>query len=416
VPDQLIDEGVVRLAIAFGIGLLVGAERERRMAARERRGLGGIRTFALAALLGGVVEQIGEPALLAAAFAFVAGAALLGYFREGDIGLTTEMALVVTFMLGVLAQREPALASGLAVGVTIVLATRTTIHRFVDTVLTEQEVHDALLLAAAVLVVLPLLPDEAIDPLEVLNPFRVWRLVVLLMGISSAGYLAVRAIGPRYGLAVAGLLGGFVSSTVTIGAMGARSKERSEALGAAVSGALFSTVATIAQMAAVLAAVSIETLRELALPLICAGIVAVGFASFSLWRAEEGRARSEAVGYGRAFNLRPAVLLALTVTVVTVAAAIGSELAGDRGVLVAALIGGFPDTHAAGIGVASVVAAERMDAAAAVVPVLAALSSNTISKLVFASMSGGRQFSVPVGVGLVAVIVAAWVGALLPAV
>ncbi len=92
------------------------------------------------------------------------------------------------------------------------------LHRFIGSVLTDAEVHDALLFAAAALVVLPLLPNRAVGPFEVLNPFAVWRLVVLLMAISSAGYIAVRSVGPRYGLAVAGLLGGFVSSTATIGA------------------------------------------------------------------------------------------------------------------------------------------------------------------------------------------------------
>lgn len=413
--DSFTSEDAVRLAIAVAIGLLVGAERERRMAERAHRGPAGLRTFALVALLGGIVDTVGGDAVLAVALAFVGGAALLSYFREGDPGITTEVALVVTFLLGVLAQREPAVASGLAVTVTVLLATRSALHQFVSSVLTDQEVHDALLLAAAALVVLPLLPNETIGPLDVLNPFSVWRLVVLLMAISSAGYVAVRAVGPGYGLPIAGLLGGFVSSTATIGAMGARSRGQPDALRATIAAALFSTVATMLQMAAVVGTISSTLLRELTWPLALgavAALVAAGVALLGTRRASE----ESDVSYGRAFELRTAILLAATITAVTFASAAASELAGDSGVQIAAIAGGFADTHAAAIGVASVFIGGDLGASAATLAVLAAVASNTVSKIVFAYIGGGWHYALPVGAGLIVVLAAAWAGLLLPSV
>lgn len=411
--DSFTSEDAVRLAIAVAIGLLVGAERERRMAERAHRGPAGLRTFALVALLGGTVDVVGGDAVLAVALAFVGGAALLSYFREGDPGITTEVALVVTFLLGVLAQREPAVASGLAVTVTVLLATRSALHQFVSSVLTDQEVHDALLLAAAALVVLPLLPDETIGPLDVLNPFSVWRLVVLLMAISSAGYVAVRAVGPGYGLPIAGLLGGFVSSTATIGAMGARSRGQPDALRATIASALFSTVATMLQMAAVVGTISSTLLRDLAWPLAfgaVAALVAAGVALLGTRRASE----ESDVSYGRAFELRTAILLAATITAVTFVSAAASELAGDSGVQIAAVLGGFADTHAAAIGVTSVFITGKLGASAATLAVLAAVASNTVSKIVFAYIGGGPRYALPVAAGLVVVLGAAWAGLLLP--
>ena len=416
--DSFTSEDAVRLAIAVAIGLLVGAERERRMAEREHRGPAGLRTFALVALLGGIVDTVGGDATLAVALAFVGGAALLSYFREGDPGITTEVALVVTFLLGVLAQREPAVASGLAVSVTVLLATRSALHRFVNSVLTDQEVHDALLLAAAALVVLPLLPNETIDPLDTINPFSVWRLVVLLMAISSAGYVAVRAVGPAYGLPIAGLLGGFVSSTATIGAMGARSRGQPDALRATIAAALFSTVATMLQMAAVVGTLSSTLLRELAWPLglgAIAALIAAGIAMFGRrLRVSAGEPEEQEVGYGRAFELRTAVLLAATITVVTFASAVASEIAGDSGVQLAALVGGFADTHAAGIGVTSVFIAGNLEVSAATIAVLASISSNTLSKIAFAYVGGGAGYAIPVGAGLLAALGAVWLGLVLP--
>jgi uncharacterized membrane protein (DUF4010 family) len=404
-----------RLAIALGIGLLIGAERERRMAERGRRGTAGIRTFALVSVLGGVSAQTGQVAVVVAVLAFVGAATLIGYSRDpGELGITSEVALVATCLLGVLAQDEPALASAVAVAVTILLLTRGWLHRFVSTVLTEQEIHDALILAASALVVLPLLPDEAIGPGQAINPFSVWRLVVLLMAIGSAGYVAVRAAGARFGLAFAGLLGGFVSSTATIGAMGARVREQPALQRAATSGALFSTVATFAQLAVVLATISTEALRTLTWPLLSGGAAAAALAGLAVigTSSHDAERRFE---YGRAFDLRTATVLALVITAVTVLSAAASEFADERGLLVAAALGGFGDAHAAAIGVASVVSAGRLPAEAATLAVLGAISSNTVSKLVAASIRGGSRFALLVGTGLALILAAAWAGSLLPA-
>src|SRR6185369_13982243 len=150
-------------------------------------------------------------------------------------GVTTELALFVTFLLGVTAIDRPALAAAAAVVVAIVLAARSELHRF-----TADELRDALLLAGAALVVLPLVPSEPIAWLGGVDPRRLWTLVVLLIALQAAGYVGVRVGGPRFGLAVSGLASGFVSSTATVAAMAARARSEPRLLSACVSGALFS--------------------------------------------------------------------------------------------------------------------------------------------------------------------------------
>ena len=129
------------------------------------------------------------------------------YWRshEDDPGLTTEVALIVTALLGGLSMQKPALAAGLAVAVAVLLAARSMLHRFVRSVLTEDELNDALIFAGATLVVLPLVPDRAMGPYGALNPHSIWILVILVMAISAAGYMAVRLLGARFGLPIAGL-------------------------------------------------------------------------------------------------------------------------------------------------------------------------------------------------------------------
>ena len=142
--------------------------------------------------------------------------------EEDDPGLTTEIALIVTTLLGGLSIQKPALAAGLAVTVAGLLAARSRLHHFVRSVITEDELKDALILAGATLVVLPLAPDRPMGPYGALNPHSIWILVILVMAISAAGYVAVRMLGARVGLPIAGLASGFISSTATIGAMAAR--------------------------------------------------------------------------------------------------------------------------------------------------------------------------------------------------
>ncbi len=210
---------------------------------------------------------------MAVATLAIAGLVAISYFRTiaQDPGLTTEAALLLTLLLGGLAMRQPALASGIAVTLAVLLASRAAIHRFVRSMLTEAEVCDALIFAAAVLVVLPLMPDRYLGPFGAINPRMIWRIVLLMISISACGYIAVRLLGARFGLPLAGLLSGFVSSVATIGSMGSRARQQPALLRPAVAAAVRSSIATILELATLLAATSRSVLLALTLPLIAAG-------------------------------------------------------------------------------------------------------------------------------------------------
>ena len=406
---------ILNLVVALGIGLLIGAERERRKGEGPARSPAGIRTFTVASLAGAASFIVGSETLLAIATAGVIALTAIAYWRghDDDPGLTTEIALILTVLLGGLSAQQPALAGGLAVLVAALLASRTRLHRFVRLVLTEEELHDILIFAGATLVVLPLIPDRSMGPYNALNPHSIWILVVLVMTISGAGYIAVRMLGTRFGLPIAGLASGFISSTATIAAMGARAKTKTDIMTAAVAGAVLSTIATIAQMAVVLGATSLPTLRTLAISLTSAGLTAIIYAAIFTIRA----LRQEAVGEasaGRAFNPATALAFAFTLSCIMVAAAALQEWLGENGIILAAALAGFVDTHSAAISVATLVASGKMTPADAILPILAGFSTNTISKLVLATTSGDRSFAVRVIPGLILVVLAAWLGALYP--
>ena len=234
---------LINLIVAIGIGLLIGAERERRKGEGPARSPAGIRTFAVTSLAGAIGFIVGDELLLAIVTVGVIALTVIAYWRGhgDDPGLTTEIALILTVLLGGLSMQQPALAGGLAVVVAALLASRTRLHRFIRSVLTEDELNDILIFAGATFVVLPLIPDRSMGPYGALNPHSIWILVVLVMAIGGAGHIAVRMLGTRFGLPVAGLASGFVSSTATIAAMGTRVKAGTDVMAAAVAGAVLST-------------------------------------------------------------------------------------------------------------------------------------------------------------------------------
>jgi uncharacterized membrane protein (DUF4010 family) len=401
----------VRLAIALGIGLLIGAERERRKGSGPSRAPAGIRTFALASLFGGISLTVGGEVLLAVGAVAVTTLSIVSYKvrSQRDPGLTTAIALLTTLLLGALAVRQPSLAAAAAVVVAVLLAARTRLHRFVRDVLTEQELQDALLFAAATLVVLPLTPDHPVGPFGVLNPRTLWKLAVIVMSISAAGYIALRALGPRFGLPLAGLASGFVSSAATIGSMGSRAAEEPELRRAAVAGAALSTVSTVIQMAVVLLVADRETFWAMRFPLLFAGVAAIIYgALFTIKTA--GKKQQAAEQTGRAFNLTTAVVFAATVSAILLASAAVNRWLGSAGLAVATGLAGFADTHSAAISVASLRAAEKIAVPDAVVAILVGLTTNTITKAVVSMITGGWKFAVQIIPGLLLVILAAWAG------
>lgn len=262
---------------ALGLGLLIGVVRERQ---RDHGGHtpAGMRTHTIAALAGAVAWTLGLPVFLVV----LGSVGLLAYgsYRLSDAsdpGQTGEVALLVTVLLGALAQGSPGLAAALAVLVALLLQAKDKLHRLGRDLISEGEVRDGLLLLAAALLVLPLLPDASIGPGGALNPQKLWRLVVLVMAVSALGHVALRVIGSGKGLAVAGFFAGFVSSTAAIAGFGQRVRTTPALLRPSVGAAMFAALASLVLMFPVLATVSATLLKAVMPALLGFGLVlAVG--------------------------------------------------------------------------------------------------------------------------------------------
>lgn len=402
---------LISLAIAVSIGLLIGAERERRKGTGLRRASAGVRTFALAAFAGALSGYLKSEALLVAVAAAAVLFSALAYRRTArhDPGLTTEFALLVTVLLGAVTMQNPLLAAGLGVITTILLAARERLHRALKNLLSEREVHDALLFLAASVIVLPLAPNRELGPLGAFNPRKIWELVVLVMAVGGLSYIALRTFGFRLGLALAGFVGGFISASATIASMGNRAKRSPDARNAAASAAILATVATVIQLFLVLVVTNVPTFRAVAVPLLCSGVAAIGYALIFIALSSKGSTTTEPAP-GRAFDIRLALVFATTVTTILFFCAFLNEHYGKRGLFFAAALSGLADTHATAISIASLVSSEKLAPESSVFPILLGFSTNTLTKAVVAFTVGGYRFGLRLLPGLVAVVFAAFLG------
>lgn len=401
---------VIGFAAALGLGLLIGSERERNKGQGPDRQVAGVRTFTLTSLAGAVALTIGELTLIAIGLT-IGLMVVVGYqrTRARDPGMTTEIALITTFLLGAWATRQPGLAAGMAVIVAIILAARTRMHDFVHNILTDQELHDALILAAAALVILPLVPDRTIDPWQVINPRKLWTLAIIVMAINAAGYVAYRTLGAKLGLAIAGFFSGFVSSTATIGAMGTRAKAQPALRNGAVAGAALSSVTTVLKLFLVVGLTSMTVLRELYIPLIASGIAALVYgALFTLRNVRDKDPQADLDG--RPFDPKEALIFVAVVGLTLLVSAWLTAWLGSNGLLLASGFAGFADAHAPAVSAASVGATGNVSVRLAVIAILIAFTTNTLSKIVVAFSLGDRRYAFAILPGLLLMVGCAWAG------
>jgi len=417
------------LAAALGGGLLIGLERERRKRGRGRGGAqshqaAGIRSFALAALGGGIAQTLQQPALVALGALLVAALAAVAYWKSReqlpgqpapDPGLTTELALFITYLVGVLSAQQPALGAGAAAVVAGLLAARERLHRLATQVLSDAELHDALVLAALALVLLPLAPAEPVAWLGGMAPRTLLLTVVLILALQAVGHVALRLLGPRAGLALSGLFSGFVSSTATIASMGSRARAHPQEMAACQAGALASTTATWLQVVLLLTALAPAALPAV-LPCAVAGALLAGASALLQWRATQREAQREATAdapdaskarHGP-LRLREALIVAALLAVVSLGVTWAQRLLGEAGLLGGTALAALADAHAPIAALAALHGSGRVDSATLLTGALVAVSANAVTRALTAWVAGGAAFAGRVALSLLLSCSGAW--------
>lgn len=398
------------LASAAGCGLLMGIERERRKGEGPYRALAGVRSFTLASLGGAAAALTAIPALVVVGAALVAALTVVAYARDrsGDPGVTTEIALLLAYLIGVTCARDQLLAAALAVVVTGLLLVREALHQFANQWLQPGEVRSGLILAALALLVYPLAPDRPLWQ-GVLNPQVVVRLVIVLLVIQSLAHVGQRLMQARQALALSALASGFVSSTATIASLGMEVRAGQGTARAHARGAVLSCVATMVQIVVVAATVQPQWLARLWLPALAGGCVAAVLG----WWGGLSTTRPQAPVPGAdvparllpddpMFKLRHALLIAALLTGIQVGVQLLTAWQGDAGMLAGALVAALADVHAATAAVLVRGGPDSASGPAIAFTLMAALVVHAGSKCAVALASGGWRYALAVAPGIVA--------------
>lgn len=410
-----LDPVVIRdFAIALFIGALIGIEREKRKM-DEDAGLGGIRTFILLAMAGAasawISAQVGAAWIFAATLVVTTGFVLAGYAitvqsRAAEPGLTTEIAAVVTVLLGGLVMFGwPALGVGLGITTAAILAFKAPLHGLVKKV-GEEDLYAGLTLLIATFIVLPLLPNRTLDPLDALNPRQLWTFVILIAALSEVGYIAVRALGETRGTTLTGFFGGLASSTAVTLSFSRKSKGQSaqpDVLSAAI---LLAWVVMVIRIVVVVTAVHRPLLRYIALPIGLIGFVTLGGAVFYVRRGSGGSGEStEDVPLRNPFSLTFAIRFALFFAGILLLVAVVRKYMPPQGVYLVAGLAGLTDVDAITLSMARLARDGGGEMFAARAVTIAAIT-NTVVKTGMVLMLGSRDLArrmVPVAIAIVIV-------------
>jgi uncharacterized membrane protein (DUF4010 family) len=399
------DELFRRLAVALAIGLLIGLERGwqlREEAEGERTA--GLRTYALTGLLGGIcgaLSSLSSPLVLAAALvAFTGAFTLFSWFEatsDSNYSVTGVVAALLTFVLGAYAVLgNPTVAVATAVAMAILLALKTPLHTWLRQ-LSWLEIRAVLILLAMSFLMLPLLPDRAIDPWGALNPTEVWLLAILIAGVSFGGYVAVRVMGDRAGIAAAAVAGGVTSSTATTLSFARLGGEHPEAASLLAGGILIAGVTMMARVVAIAGALNPGLIGGVAPPAAAAAaVLAIGAAALLAGQGEPKVGHS-ALALRNPFELTTVLKLAGLIAVVMVLAKVLSASAGAGGLYLLAAVSGVADVDALTLSV-SRLAGAQIATADGTTAILLAVAVNTAAKAAMAAYLGGRKLGVTVAV------------------
>jgi uncharacterized membrane protein (DUF4010 family) len=383
----------VTLAISLGLGLLIGLQRERS----EAR-LGGIRTFPLISLFGtlcGLLAMRFSWPVLVAGFVVVFGVLALANvikLREPTLpeaGQTTEVAALLTFALGVyLVEGNKSVAFVVAGVMVVLLHLKEPMHRFVDR-MGDKDMAAIIQFVVISLIILPLLPNRTFGPYNVLNPFDIWRMVVLIVAISLVGYVVYKVAGERVGTISGGILGGLISSTATTVSYARRSKESPAARRAVLFVIMIASAIAYGRVLVEISAVAPKRLAQMAPPIAAmfGWMTVLAFVLFPFHKTADKLPEPE-----NPAELKGALIFGAIYAAVIFAIGAAREHLDPSALYGVAVISGLTDMDAITLSTARLVEQDRIDANTGWRLITTASLANLAFKAAAAFVVGGCHF------------------------
>lgn len=376
---------------ALGCGLLIGLERERNKNTRNEQSFAGLRSFTISALLGALCFVI-HP------YVGVVGAIAVSLFclyslsqQKEDIGSTTELAFLMTYLIGAACVWNIPLAASMAVLLTLILMGKTSLHRFAGKTIRDYELRDGLLLLALILIALPIMPNKPLWG-SVLNPYVILKLLVLILIVQSMAHVAKRILSNDKALILSALASGFVSSTATIASLGMQVRSREATAKVNAGAALMSCVATLLQLLLIVSGVSLMWFKLLFVPSL-AGIgilcAATGLFMYRSNHSDTRLIKQVDQADDRMFSLKEAVIIAVSLTLIQAGIYGANLILGDKGLILSTFLASLFEVHAA---MAGVVVQGNPANLTLIYAVVIGLAAHALSKSINAFLTGGWKF------------------------
>ena len=389
----------LRFAVAIGIGFLIGLQREYAHGAGKRNITAGERTFSLVSLTGAfsamLADQLDEPWVLVAGLALVGVYSAIGYlieaWRAERIGITSEVAVVIAFLIGPLCYwGELSLAVAIGIATTVILSLKIQTDRFVRA-LTQEDITAALQLAVISAIVLPILPNREFlpAPFNVLNPFRIWLMVVFISAISFTGYVLIKVVGSNRGIGLTGLLGGFISSTAVTMSFSGRSRENrphSRRIGQAI---MLAWVVMFLRMPVEVALLNMPLVKVITPPLLITGLMGIAYSVFLYYSNKVDEVVE--VEFVNPFNLSTAIKFGLVYTAVLLASSLAQHLFGTTGIIISSILSAIVNMTAVTLSLAQLSATGSISMTLAAESLVFGALSNTLGKSIIVFTTGSPE-------------------------
>jgi uncharacterized membrane protein (DUF4010 family) len=378
-----------RLGIALGLGLIVGLQRERIGSP-----LGGFRTFPLATLFGcinGLIALKFDTWPLAAGFLVIGGLLIMGNLGrpEKDVGLTTEVAMLLMYSVGAFVMSGPISIAVIVGGtVAVLLHFKPEMHNLARR-LEDPDFRAIMQFVLITLVILPILPNQRYGPYNVLNPYKIWLMVVLIVGISLGGYIVYKFFGQKAGTLAGGILGGLISSTATTVSYARRTSKSPDASAMAALVIMVASTIVFARVLIIIGASAPHFLSVAAWPIgTVLGILAL-MCLLLWWLSTKGNA--ELPEQGNPSELKAALIFAGLYGLVLLAVAWAQENFGTRGLFVVAVLSGLTDMDAITLSLSDMVNQKHIDPANGWRLILVAAMSNLAFKAGTVAVLGSKR-------------------------
>jgi uncharacterized membrane protein (DUF4010 family) len=397
-------EVVKSIVLALLLGSVIGLQREHVRLREEHQKFAGIRTFTLISLLGALAVYISEltvawlfGAITILYILFVIAAYMLESHIAKDIGATTEVASIITFIIGALcALGHIYTPVFITITTASILALKDVLHKFAHRV-NEQEIYSTLKFAILAFIILPLLPDKGYGPFGVFNPFYFMLMVVLILGISFVAYILIKLFGAKKGLGLTGALGGMISSTAITTSLSAQSKKGFRNPNLYVFGIVIAGSMMFPRVLIEVWVLNKSLLGNLALPLLtCTGVGLV--ASYALWRGKDHVDSKPRVEFSSPFTFGPAIKFGIFFAAVLFLTTAGQEIVGEKAIYAVSALSGLADVDAITVSASNLSKSGEIASESATLAILIGVATNTLFKAIIVLFMGSREVAKKVGI------------------